>query len=276
MVKFNADGLIPAVTQDIRTDEVLMLAYMNEESLRKTIETGRVHYYSRSRQKLWLKGETSGHFQQVRSISLDCDGDTLLIKVDQTGAACHTGHRSCFFTKLDLEALKAGTEQESAEGADARAAQGLQSAEGMNAKAAQGPQSEEDTDGMQGAGTAQGTAQAADAVATGAGVGAAAEAGSAAVPLAGAEVLQEVFDVISDRQTHPKEGSYTNYLFQKGLNKILKKVGEEACEVVIASKNGDKTEIRSEIADLMYHLMVLLVERGMTLEDVYRELKQRE
>lgn len=223
MVKFNADGLIPAVTQDIRTDEVLMLAYMNEESLRKTIETGKAHYYSRSRQKLWLKGETSGHFQQVRSISLDCDGDTLLLKVEQTGAACHTGHRSCFFTRLDADVLKAGAEQD---------------------------------------GTASIQAPAATTQAAG--------------NTAGAEVLQEVFDVISDRLAHPKEGSYTNYLFSKGLNKILKKIGEEACEVVIASKNEARGEIKAEIADLLYHVMVLLVERGMTLQDVYEELKQRE
>lgn len=228
MVKFNSDGLIPAVTQDIRTDEVLMLAYMNEESLKKTIETGKVHYFSRSRQKLWLKGETSGHFQQVRSISIDCDGDTLLFKVEQTGAACHTGHRSCFFTRLDAEALKAGVEQEGAvDGSDSMDLQ-----------------------------TPAATAQVANA--------------------AGVEVLKEVFDVISDRLAHPKEGSYTNYLFDKGLDKILKKIGEEACEVVIASKNGAHSEIKAEIADLIYHVMVLLVERGMSLQDIYTELKQRE
>lgn len=229
MVKFNADGLIPAVTQDIRTDEVLMLAYMNEESLRKTIETGKVHYFSRSRQKLWLKGETSGHFQQVRSISIDCDGDTLLIKVEQTGAACHTGHRSCFFTRLDIDALKAGTERDD-------------TVESLNCKYMQN--SSDDV--------------------------------SVQNDAAGAEVLKEVFDVISDRLIHPKEGSYTNYLFDKGLDKILKKIGEEACEVVIASKNEAHEEIKAEIADLIYHVMVLLVERGMTLQDIYTELKQRE
>ena len=226
MVKFNADGLIPAITQDIRTDEVLMLAYMNEESLKKTIETGKAHYYSRSRQKLWLKGETSGHFQQVRSMSIDCDGDTLLLKVEQTGAACHTGHRSCFFTKMDADVLKAGVEEQIPD----------------NNVAVQNP----------------------------------AETLQQSGEPAGPEVLKDVFGVISDRLAHPKEGSYTNYLFTKGLDKILKKIGEEACEVVIASKNENRDEIKAEIADLFYHVMVLLVERGMKMQDIYEELKQRE
>jgi phosphoribosyl-ATP pyrophosphohydrolase/phosphoribosyl-AMP cyclohydrolase len=234
LVKFNADGLVPAVTQDIRTDEVLMLAWMNEESLRKTIETGKVHYYSRSRQKLWLKGETSGHFQQVRSISVDCDGDTLLIKVEQTGAACHTGHRSCFFTRMDLDALREGSET-------------VAESEAAFSVSASTPES-----GASGATVPDEAIQ------------------------AGPEVLGKVFGVISDRLVHPKEGSYTNYLFGKGLDKILKKVGEEACEVVIASKNGSGEEIRAEVADLLYHLMVLLVEKGMTMEDIYGELKKRE
>lgn len=241
LVKFNADGLIPAVAQDIRTDEVLMLAYMNEESLRKTIETGRAHYYSRSRQKLWLKGETSGHFQQIRSISLDCDGDTLLLKVEQTGAACHTGHRSCFFTRLDADELKSGV--------------GIRN-------------SEEEVFPAMEAVTQKRFVETTDR--------------SAAEPenmdiekAAGPEVLGEVFQVISDRLINPKEGSYTNYLFGKGLDKILKKIGEEACEVVVASKNGVPGEISAEIADLIYHVMVLLVERGMSMEDVYGELNHR-
>lgn len=245
LVKFNADGLVPAVTQDIRTDEVLMLAYMNGESLKKTIETGLAHYYSRSRQKLWLKGETSGHFQKVRSISVDCDGDTLLLKVEQTGAACHTGHRSCFFTRMDLDVLKDGTLQENsilAEASEGIGNNGTASEEDMQAVCAP------ETAGLPENGDLK----------------------------AGPEVLGDVFRVISDRLVHPKEGSYTNYLFGKGLDKILKKVGEEACEVVIASKNGSAAEIQAEIADLMYHVMVLLVERGMTLEDVYSELRKRE
>lgn len=264
-IKFNADGLIPAVTQDIRTDEVLMLAYMNEESLRKTIETGKAHYFSRSRQKLWLKGETSGHFQQVRSISLDCDADTLLLKVEQTGAACHTGHRSCFFTRMDAAELKAGIEQEgTSEGfgnmdiqdETSDAAVQYNGAMQYN-EAAQYNTAVQNNDSSASVQVKTATDQGAD-------------------DTAGAEVLKEVFDVISGRLANPKEGSYTNYLFSKGLDKILKKIGEEACEVVIASKNEAREEIKTEIADLFYHIMVLLVERGMTLQDIYGELKQRE
>lgn len=253
MVKYNADGLIPAVTQDIRTDEVLMLAYMNEESLKKTIETGKAHYFSRSRQKLWLKGETSGHFQKVRSISIDCDSDTLLLKVEQTGAACHTGHRSCFFTRLEADELKAG--------ANIGEAQGDVSLVSL-------PSVSGDTRERSPCVTEKLMEEAVEYPAV---EKIEAESGR----IAGAEVLGEVFDVISDRMVHPKEGSYTNYLFTKGLDKILKKIGEEACEVVIASKNGARDEISSEIADLLYHIMVLLAERGLTLDDIYAELSNR-
>lgn len=241
MVKYNADGLIPAITQDIRTDEVLMLAYMNEESLKKTIETGKAHYFSRSRQKLWLKGETSGHFQKIRSISIDCDQDTLLLKVEQTGAACHTGHRSCFFTRIEADELKAGAEMKDID------MQGI-TADVQNVAAA----------GAQGS-TVYDQCKSADL----------------AAEEVGPEVLREVYEVITDRLLHPKEGSYTNYLFTKGLDKILKKIGEEASEVVIASKNGDNGEISAEIADLLYHVMVLLAERRMSLNDIYKELNQR-
>ncbi len=271
-VKFNKDGLIPAVTQDIRTDEVLMLAYMNEEALTKTIETGMAHYYSRSRQKLWLKGETSGHFQKIRSISIDCDGDTLLLKVEQTGAACHTGHHSCFFTRLDADVLKEGIDAEEAgigkdtaevckaasdDVGDETAVQVygaaiLKAAEASRAmnieNAANSDMTNPDTDNT----NTQNTNT-----------------------RIGAEVLQQVFDVITDRKANPREGSYTNYLFEKGLNKILKKVGEEATEVVIASKSGSPEDISAEIADLVYHIMVLLVDQGLTLQDIYKELEQR-
>ena len=224
-LKFNESGLIPAITQDYRTDEVLMLAWMSAESLQKTLETGKVHYFSRSRQSLWLKGETSGHFQFVKSISFDCDGDTILLKVEQVGAACHTGHRSCFFRKFEPDSLKAEEHGNDNGTVELKA----------------GAPADDNT----------------------------------SIEIAGSVVLKQVFDVISDRVVHPKEGSYTNYLFDKGLDKILKKIGEESSEVIIAAKNGKKDEIKAEVSDLLYHVMVLLVERGMTLEDIYEELKGR-
>jgi phosphoribosyl-ATP pyrophosphohydrolase/phosphoribosyl-AMP cyclohydrolase len=212
MARFDANGLIPAVVQDARTDEVLMLAYMNEEALRKTIETGKAHYYSRSRKKLWLKGETSGNFQEVKSIGIDCDCDTLLLKVEQIGHACHTGHYSCFFTRFGIDAAKKGT--------GITAVEGTASFEDRDS----GPGFSDKPELSYGPKTApEGTA----------------EPGLAAGP----EVLGEVFGVINDRLLHPKEGSYTNYLFEKGLDKILKKIGEEACEVIIASKSGNPGEI---------------------------------
>ena len=194
-------GLLPVIVQDVDNGEVLMLAYMNEESYRRTIATGMMTYYSRSRQSLWVKGETSGHFQYVRSLALDCDSDTILAKVRQVGAACHTGSRSCFFTSLV-------------------------SRSGMHPNPA--------------------------------------------------SVLQDVYAVIKDRKEHPREGSYTNYLFDKGIDKILKKFGEEATETVIAAKNPDKEEIVYEAADLLYHMMVLMAERDVTWDDILNELAKRE
>ena len=207
-LKFDQNGLIPVVTQDFKTKEVLMVAYMNEEAFDKTIETGKVHYFSRSRSKLWLKGETSGHLQFVKAIKLDCDGDTILIEIEQIEGACHTGNKTYFFRKMT---------------------------DGKWEEAIENNDNEE----------------------------------------LSAEILKEVYAVIMDRKVHPKEGSYTNYLFTKGVDKILKKVGEETAEVIIAAKNNSKEEIRYEVSDLMYHLMVLLVERGLTLEDIYGELKGR-
>ena len=195
--KLNSDGLIPVVVQDYKTDEVLMVAYMNEEAFEKTIATGKMTYYSRSRQELWVKGLTSGHFQYVRSIEIDCDNDTLLAKVKQVGAACHTGNRSCFYRNLV-----------STEYAETN-------------------------------------------------------------PL---KVFNDVMNVIEDRKQHPKEGSYTNYLFDKGIDKILKKCGEEATEIIIAAKNPDPEEIKYEISDFLYHVMVLMVLRGVTWEDIVKEL----
>lgn len=198
--KLNNDGLIPVIVQDYKTDEVLMLAYMNKEAYEKTIETGKMSYYSRSRQELWIKGLTSGHYQYVKSIEIDCDNDTLLAKVKQTGAACHTGNRSCFYRNL------------------------------VTSEFAQ------------------------------------------TNPL---KVFNDVMKVIEDRKIHPKEGSYTNYLFDKGIDKILKKVGEEATEIIIAAKNPDAEEIKYEISDFLYHVMVLMVLRGVTWDDIIKELANR-
>jgi len=211
-LKFNADGLVPAITQNFRNKEVLMLAYMNREALEKTLETGQAHYYSRSRQELWHKGATSGHFQYVKSIRYDCDGDTILLLVDQIGAACHTGNRTCFFREVEQD--------------------------GASQTIAPTPSAAENNE----------------------------------IGLA----LAYEYDVILERRKHPKEGSYTNYLFDKGLDKVLKKVGEEATEAVIAAKNGNYDELAMETADLLYHLSVMLVQNGLSWSDVARELKNRQ
>ena len=198
--KLNSDGMIPVVTQDYKTGEVLMLAYMTKEAFEKTIACGKMTYYSRSRQELWTKGETSGHYQYVKSLSIDCDNDTILAKVAQVGAACHTGNRSCFFRDL----IRREYEEKN--------------------------------------------------------------------PLV---VFEEVFATILDRKENPKEGSYTNYLFEKGIDKILKKVGEEATEIVIASKNPDSDELKYEICDFLYHMMVLMAERDVDWKDITDELATR-
>ena len=199
--KLNRDGIVPVVVQDYRTLEVLMVAYMNEEAYNQTIASGKMTYFSRSRNELWLKGETSGHFQYVKSLTADCDMDTILAKVSQVGVACHTGARSCFFneiTKKDYE--------------------------------------------------------------------------EADNPL---QVFQDVMDVIKDRKIHPKEGSYTNYLFDKGIDKILKKLGEEATEIVIAAKNPNTNEVKYEISDFLYHMMVLMAEKDVSWEEITTELANR-
>ena len=197
-IKFDEKGLVPVVVQDVDTHVVLMLAYMNREALDKTLETGQMCYYSRSRQCLWVKGETSGHTQQMVTLSYDCDGDTLLARVKQKGVACHTGNYSCFFNHIAQE--------------DAPATSGI---------------------------------------------------------------LEELYGLIVERKRHPKEGSYTNYLFDKGIDKILKKVGEECAEVIIASKNPDNGELRYEASDLLYHLLVLLCEKNMQPGEIFEELASR-
>lgn len=198
--KLNSDGLIPVIVQEYRTGEVLMLAYMNEMAFEETLRSGCMTYYSRSRQSLWKKGETSGHYQYLKSLSLDCDNDTLLAKVNQIGAACHTGEQSCFYQSLIKKEFKDSN------------------------------------------------------------------------PL---KVFEEVFQVILDRKTNPKEGSYTNYLYDKGLDKILKKLGEEATEIIIAAKNPNPEEVKYEISDFLYHMMVLMAQKGVTWEDITRELANR-
>lgn len=198
--KLNSDGLIPVVVQDYRSGEVLMLAYMNEESFIQTIETGKMTYYSRSRQALWVKGKTSDHYQYVKSMQIDCDKDTILAKVSQVGVACHTGRPSCFFRDLiDSD---------------------------MHEK---NPY----------------------------------------------KILTDVYETVLDRKKNSKEGSYTNYLFDKGIDKILKKCGEEATEIVIAAKNPNAEELKYEIADFLYHMMVLMAECNLDWEDIATELSHR-
>jgi phosphoribosyl-AMP cyclohydrolase / phosphoribosyl-ATP pyrophosphohydrolase len=190
--RFAADGLIPAIVQDANTREVLTVAYMNKEALQLTLEHRETYFWSRSRQKLWHKGETSGNSQKVTKVSLDCDDDAVLVEVQPLGPACHTGSYSCFGAEPELEG-----------------------------------------------------------------------------------VLRQLYAIVEKRKENRPEGSYTTYLFNSGLDKILKKVGEEATETIVAAKNSDSARLVSETGDLIYHLLVLLVERGITLDEVSRELKSR-
>ncbi len=196
-LKFDERGLIPAVVQDAVTGQVLTVAYMNRESLKISLEKELTCFWSRSREKLWLKGETSGNFQHIVSVTADCDYDALVVKVEKDGPACHLGNDSCFQDRVwESEELQEFS-------------------------------------------------------------------------------LESLMELIRGRKTEKKEGSYTTYLFEKGLDKILKKVGEESTEVIIAAKDRDKKETVYEIADLTYHVMVLMIEAGISLEDIYRELKGR-
>jgi len=223
-LKYNADGLIPAIVQDEKTGEILMLAYMNQESLQKTLETGKAWYYSRSRQKLWLKGETSGHYQLVKELRTDCDQDAILLVVEQIGpGACHDGYRSCFHYLVTEE------------GSDAKGSAESEAGEAMARSF--------DPEEVYGTGSGR--------------------------------ILTELYQVILDRKAHPVKDSYTGYLFEKGIDKILKKVGEEASEVIIGAKNPGTEELVYEAADLLYHLLVLLAEKGAAPEDVFRELESR-
>lgn len=195
-IKFDDNGLVPAIVQDINTNKVLMLAYMNEESIRKTVEEKIACYYSRSRKELWKKGETSGNIQNLKGFYYDCDKDSILLLVEQVGVACHTGNYSCFFNEV------IGYDNQ-------------------------------------------------------------------------VNVLTDLYELIENRKNTPVEGSYTNYLFEKGLDKILKKVGEETSEVIIGAKNKDKEEMVYEISDLVYHLLVLMVNEGVNIDDIKKELKNR-
>ena len=197
-IKFNKDGLVPAIVQDVFSKEVLMLAYMNREYLKKTIETKSTWFYSRSRKKLWNKGETSGNTQRVLELLYDCDGDTLLVKVIQKGNACHTGERSCFFNEIYKEKYQDSN-----------------------------------------------------------------------------DVLHLLYQRIKNRKLDPQEGSYTNYLFDQGIDKILKKVGEESSEVIIGAKNNNQEEVIYETADLIYHILVLLNEMGISIQSIKDELYKR-
>ncbi|WP_041780184.1 bifunctional phosphoribosyl-AMP cyclohydrolase/phosphoribosyl-ATP diphosphatase HisIE [Allocoleopsis franciscana] len=197
-IRYDERGLVPTIVQDYLDGTVLMMAWMNQESLQKTLETGETWFWSRSRSQLWHKGETSGHLQKVRSLRYDCDSDCLLVTVEQIGdIACHTGERSCFH-QVD---------------------------------------------------------------------------GTKAAPPA--DTLSQVFDVICERRDNPTETSYTCKLFAGGDNKILKKIGEEAAEVVMACKDNDKDAIASEVADLFYHTLVALAHHNVEVKDVYRKLQER-
>jgi phosphoribosyl-AMP cyclohydrolase / phosphoribosyl-ATP pyrophosphohydrolase len=200
-IRFDEKGLVPAIVQDAETKEVLTLAYMNQESLTKTLETGETWFYSRSRQELWHKGATSGNTQTVISVKYDCDQDAVLVQVKPKGPACHTGAVSCFTEGVVTE--------------------------------------------------------------------------RAATSLADYQILHSLEKLIIEREQERPEGAYTTYLFEKGVDKILKKVGEEASEVIIAAKNRDKEELKWEAADLLYHLQVLLVEQGLPFKEVLKTLEER-
>lgn len=202
-LKFDDNGLIPAVVQDNVTKKVLMVAYMNRESIEITLKDKKATFFSRSRQQLWKKGETSGNYMNVVAVDVDCDGDCLLVSVNPDGPACHTGNETCFYRRYEDGKLIDRPEE------------------------------------------------------------------------FGSDILERLQLVAEDRLKNPKEGSYTNYLFEKGEDKILKKVGEEAAEVVIAGKNKDKDEIAYEVADLLYHMTVMLVDNKMSWGEIFKELEKR-
>jgi phosphoribosyl-ATP pyrophosphohydrolase/phosphoribosyl-AMP cyclohydrolase len=223
-LKFDERGLLPAVVQDARTGEVLTLAYMNADSLARTLATGETWFWSRSRAALWHKGETSGHTQRVVDVRVDCDADALVMRVEPRGPACHTGARTCFHRELDDAP---STQRETATVAAASRSGGA-------------------------------TSDATDAC---------------EIDLAAR--LQKLYALIEERRAARPAGSYTTYLFDAGLDKILKKVGEESAETIIAAKNEDAGALVAEASDLLYHLLVLFVARGVTLAQIEAELARR-
>jgi phosphoribosyl-AMP cyclohydrolase / phosphoribosyl-ATP pyrophosphohydrolase len=229
-LKFDERGLIPAVVQDAATGEVLTLAYMSAESLRRTLESGETWFWSRSRSRLWHKGATSGHTQRVLNVAADCDADALTVSVETSGPACHTGSRSCF--SREVAGPHGGPRVGDSTAEDSRPA-------GSPA---------DDSEAV-------------------------AEVDRPASELGA--TLAALYELIGRRRRELPEGSYTTYLFREGLDKILKKVGEESAETIIAAKNGDAARLVEEVSDLAYHLLVLLVERGVALEDVGAELARR-
>jgi len=218
-IKWDSQGLVPAIIQDAISKNVLMMAYMNAESLRRSLDTGETWFWSRSRQEYWHKGGTSGNTQRIQSLYYDCDGDTLLLLVEANGPACHTGKISCFYNEVNTVDNKPTFQNNT-----------------VNAN--------NDTSG-------------------------------AAAGKDRFAILAELEQMIADRERERPEGAYTTYLFEKGIDKILKKVGEETAETIIAAKNGDNEELRYEVSDLIYHLLVLLQERKVPLDDVLAELDRR-
>jgi len=242
-LKFDDSGLITAVVQDDDSDEILMVAHMNAESLAKTLQTGETWFWSRSRRELWHKGATSGATQRVVDLRLDCDGDALLVRVNPNGPACHTGERSCFFRGAqDIEAAKPEEPERP-----------------KDSKEPKEKNREKDSPVLKRV-----------------------ESQVSLVNIAAMDLgiqLQDLFKLIQERKDQRPEGSYTSYLFNSGLDKILKKVGEESAETIIAAKNaGDdegRNQLSSEISDLLYHLLVLMVERDVSLYDIAAELSAR-
>lgn len=217
------EGLVPAIVQDVDTRKVLMMAYMNRESLKLSLESGETWFWSRSRQELWNKGATSGNVQKIVSLKYDCDGDTLLVEVKPKGPACHTGAVTCFHNEI-IGLPENRTEQDDKEEGGSVADSSTISSSNAESRF---------------------------------------------------EVLAELESVIAERERERPEGAYTTYLFDKGVDKILKKIGEEASETIIAAKNKDNDELRLEVSDLMYHLLVLLQERKLPLDDIMSELSRR-